>query len=154
MTDAIQRAVVDAFYQAYRSRDPDRIGMFLDDEVEWLTTGPTAVMAFCGKWQGKPAVLERFSSVTPRLIMFKNLDIESLLVDGDRSAMFGRITSVHRHSGRLICHRSAHIAQYRAGKILHYRVINDSLDAAEQFVGHRIDLNFDPDEGAGDLIAV
>lgn len=154
MTEAIPRAVVEAFYQAYRSRDPERIGMFVDDDVDWASAGPVEVMRFCGAWRGKAAVMDRFRSVLPQVINFKSLDIEALLVDGDRSAMFGRIASTHIETGRLICHRTAHLARYRGGKVFHYRVTNDSLDAAEQFVGHRLDLSSDPDEGAGDLIAV
>jgi ketosteroid isomerase-like protein len=145
MTSPVPRPAVEAFYQAYISRDPQRIGALLDDDVEWEIAGPVEVMQVCGHWRGKAAVIDHFARVVPQVIDFKCLDIEHLLVDGDRSAMFGRISSVHRRSGRRISHRVAHIARYRDGKVVYFRVINDSLDAAEQFIGHEIDLTGPPD---------
>jgi ketosteroid isomerase-like protein len=143
MTSPVSRAVVDEFYAAYISRDPQRIGATLDDDVEWHVAGPVEVMLVCGFWRGKAAVMDRFARVVPQIIEFKSLDIESLLVDGDRSAMFGRIHCLQRATGRTISHRVAHIVRYRDDKIVYFRVINDSLDAAEQYVGHRIDLKGD-----------
>jgi ketosteroid isomerase-like protein len=153
MSEPVSRTTVEAFYQAYSSRDPERIGAMVDDNVEWYVGGPADVMVVCGSWRGKKAVIDRFRQV-PKVIQFRTLEIESLLVDGDTSAMFGRVSSIHRASGRLICHRASHLVRYRDGKVIYFRVINDSLDAAEQFVGHRIDLMSDPDGGMGDLIAV
>jgi ketosteroid isomerase-like protein len=146
--------VVEAFYQAYCTRDPDRIGMYLDDDVEWVVEGPVEVISFYGTWRGKAAVLDRFRRIVPQVTDFKKLDIDALLVDGESSAMFGRITSVQRKTGRLISHRCAHLVRYRAGKVFYLRVLTDNLDAVEQFLGHRIDLTSDPDDRAGDLIAV
>lgn len=154
MSEAVPRTAVETFYEAYISRDPERIGACLDDNVEWHVGGPVEVMQVCGSWRGKAAVIERFRSLVPRVVKFNKLEIESLLVDGDSSAMFGRISAIHRDSGRVICHRVAQVARYRDGKVVSFRVINDSLDAAEQYVGHRIDLTADPDGGQGDLIAV
>lgn len=140
MTEPVARAVVEAFYEAFRSRDPVRIGEFLDDDVEWHVAGPAEVMQVCGQWRGKAAVMDRFARVIPRVIEFRRLEAECLLVDGDRSALFGRIVSRHVASGRTISHRIAHFARYRGGKVISLLAMNDSLDAAEQFIGHRIKL--------------
>ena len=88
----------------------------------------------------------------PQVIEFKSLDTECLLVDGDSSALFGRIACMHRPTGRLICHRVAHIVRYRNGKVVYFRVINDSLDAAEQYIGHRINLKDDAVSTGSDLV--
>ncbi|HEY4142246.1 MAG TPA: nuclear transport factor 2 family protein [Pseudolabrys sp.] len=143
MANAVSRDVVDAFYEAYISRDPKKIGAMVDDNVEWLVNGPVEVMHVCGAWHGKAAVIDRFATQMPKLIEFKALDIENLLVDGDSSALFGRISCVHLPTGRHICHRVAHIARYRDGKVVSLRVMNDSLDAAEQYVGHHIEFTDD-----------
>lgn len=45
-------------------------------------------------------------------------------------------------------------APYRDGKVFYFHVINDSLDAAEQYVGHRIHLTGDASMLNGDLFAV
>ena len=154
MTHPVSRAVVNEFYNAYISRDPQRIGASLDDDVEWHVAGPAEVMQVCGFWRGKAAVIDRFARVVPKIIVFKSLDIESLLVDGDSSAMFGRIHCLQHGTGRSISHRVAHLARYRNGKVVHLRVMNDSLDAAEQYVGHRIDLNADAPPSPCDEFAV
>jgi ketosteroid isomerase-like protein len=152
MTHPVSRSVAESFYQAYDSRDPQRIGGFLDDHVEWDVFGPAAVMQVCGQWRGKAAVMDRFASVVPRIIEFIRLDRECLLVDGDRAAMNGRVTGRHCESGRIISHRVAHFIQFRDGKVISFRAINDTLDAAEQFLGHAIDLG--AVAGDADLVMV
>jgi ketosteroid isomerase-like protein len=154
MTNPVSRAVVDEFYRAYVSRDPQRIGSFLDDDVEWHVAGPVAVMQVCGYWRGKAAVIDRFTNLVPKIVQFRALEIEFLLVDGDSSALFGRVSCVQLATGRSINHRVAHIARYRDGKVVYYRVINDSLDAAEQYVGHRINLTDDAPLSPSDDFAV
>jgi ketosteroid isomerase-like protein len=154
MTAPVARSIVEAFYAAYISRDPQRIGALLDDDVEWQVSGPAEVMQVCGLWQGKAAVIDRFECQMPKIIDFKSLQIDHLLVDGDHSAMFGRITCVQRQTGRLISHGVAHVVRYYDGKVINFRVINDSLDAAEQFIGHHIDLTGPADPAGDDLVAV
>ena len=154
MTAPVARSVVEAFYEAYISRDPQRIGALLDDDVEWQVSGPAEVMQVCGLWQGKAAVIDRFECQVPKIIDFKSLHIDHLLVDGDHSAMFGRITCVQRQTGRLISHRVAHIARYSDGKVVDFQVINDSLDAVEQYIGHPIDLTAPGVPADNDLVAV
>lgn len=154
MAQAVPRHVVEDFYRVYILRDAQAIGAAVTDDVEWVVNGPVDVMQVCGVWHGKAAVIERFATQIPKIIDFKSLEIESLLVDGDRSAMFGRISCVHRQTGRHICHRVAHLAHYRDGKVCGLRVMNDSLDAAEQYVGHHIELTTDAPTMTDDLIAL
>jgi ketosteroid isomerase-like protein len=154
MTAPVARSVVEAFYEAYISRDPQRIGALLDDDVEWQVTGPADVMQVCGHWHGKAAVIDRFASLVPKIIEFKSLHIDHLLVDDDHSAMFGRITCVQLHTRRLISHGVAHIVRYHDGKVIDFRVINDSLDAAEQYIGHPIDLAAPGVPADDDFVAV
>jgi ketosteroid isomerase-like protein len=145
MTDSVARSVVEAFYQAYDSRDPVRIGAVVDDDVEWCVLGP-AVMQVCGQWRGKAAVIERFTNLVPQVTEFKKFERSYLLVDGDESAACGRVTSRHRATGRTVSHRVAHFVRYRAGKVISFHAITDTLDAAEQYIGHRIDLGIVPSD--------
>ena len=153
MIEPVSRATVEAFYRAYISRDPYQIGATLDDDVEWHITGPAEAIKICGFWRGKAAVVERFRLVS-EVIALKRLDIEHLLVDGDSSAMFGRITSLLHETGRVISHRVAQIVRYRAGKVIHFSVINDSFDAAEQFLGHRLNVHDTSAPADGELVVV
>lgn len=154
MTHSVPRRIVEAFYQAYVSRDPDRIGACLHDEVEWLVTGPVEVMQVCGHWHGKTAVIDRFARQVPQVIGFRDLQIEQLLVDGEASAMCGRIVCVHRRTGRLISHRVAHFVRYCDEKVISFLAINDSLDAAEQFMDRRVDFPGPVEPSDGDLIVI
>lgn len=126
----------------------------LDDDVEWIVSGPTEVMQVCGSWRGKGAVTDWFANHVPQIIAFVSFETERLLVDGECSAMFGRINVRHRPSGRMISHRVAHLVRYRDGKVVSFRCLNDSLDAAEQYIGHPIPLTADAPPVADDLVKV
>jgi ketosteroid isomerase-like protein len=154
MNYAVSRAVVEAFYEAYSSRDPERIAAFLDDNIEWSVYGPVEVMQVCGQWLGKAAVYDRWARTIPKAIENSRFERECLLVDGDHSALFGRVTSRQRASGRIISHRAAHFVTWHDDKVVTFRVINDSLDAVEQFIGHRIDLSADMDATEVDIVAI
>jgi ketosteroid isomerase-like protein len=154
MTEPVSRANVEAFYAAYVSGVPGRIEAFLDDDVEWHVTGPVDVIQVCGSWYGRAAVIDRFARLVPSVISARKLDIEELLVDGDRSAMFGRMSSRHCPSGRVISHRVSHIVRYRDSRVVYFRVVNDSFDAAEQFLGHRINVGEEGANAGGDLVAI
>lgn len=152
MNDPVSRAVVERFYQAYDSRDAERIGAMLDDNVEWEVFGPVAVMQNCGRWCGKATVTDRFARVIPQMIDFKKFERDFLLVDGNESAACGRFIINHRATARIISHRCAHFVRYRNGKVISFRAIIDTLDAAEQYIGHRIDLGVTPSDN--DLVSV
>jgi ketosteroid isomerase-like protein len=154
MPEPVSRATVEAFYEAYMSGDPERIGALLDDDVEWHVTGPVDIIQVCGSWRGRRAVVERFARLVPRVISSRSLHIEHLLIDGDKSAMFGRMTSRHCTSGRVISHRASHIARYRGGKVVFFCVVSDSFDAAEQYLGHRLSADAALSPAPGELIAV
>lgn len=152
MNTSVSRAVVEQFYQAYDSRDANRIGAVVDDNVEWDVFGPVAVMQNCGQWRGKAAVIDRFARIVPKVIDFKTFERDFLLVDGDQSAACGRVISKHCGSGRIISHRAAHFIRYRDGKVITFRAINDTLDAAEQYMGRSIDFGATFDNA--DLVGV
>ena len=152
MNDPVSRADVERFYEAYDSRDANRIGAMLDDNVVWDVFGPVAVMQNCGQWRGKAAVIDRFAHLVPEMIDFKKFERDCMLVDGDESAVCGRFIIKHRATGRTISHRCAHFVRYRNGKVVSFRAIIDTLDAAEQYLGHAIDFGSVANES--DLIGV
>ena len=157
MTSPVPRSVVQAFYEAYVSRDPDRIAAFLDDDVEWVGAGPVELLRFCGHRRGKAAVIEFFAHLVPSVLQFKGFEPEELLVDGDRAATAGKLSGIQLTTGRMISYRCSQFLRFRDGKITSFRALIDSFDAAEQMLGHRIDLQQKADRAgtaAGDLVVV
>jgi ketosteroid isomerase-like protein len=157
MTSPVARSEVRAFYQAYASRDPARIAPFLADDVEWLIAGPVDVFPFCGYRRGKAAVIALFAEQIPQVFSFRGFEPEELVIDGDRSATFSRISGILPGTSRVISYRCAQFLRFLNGQVVSFRSIIDSFDAAEQLVGHRIEVQCGsgPTAGCGDdLVAV
>jgi ketosteroid isomerase-like protein len=140
MTAPVSRAVVAAFYQAYASRDQAKIAPFIDDNAEWMIVGPIDIFPFCGRRRGKAAVLELFARVVPELLQITGVVTDQLLVDGDCAAALNRLTAIQRSTGRIISYRSAQFVRFRNNKVVDFRSLIDSFDAAEQVLGHHIDI--------------
>jgi ketosteroid isomerase-like protein len=136
----VSRQLVRDFYDARMSRNPETIGRLLHDDVDWLITGPVDLIPFCGQWRGKAAAIDVMCRIAPSCIRVSECTIEELLVDGDRAAVFNRITSTQNRTGRTVSYQRAEFFMFRDGKILTYRSIMDSFDIAEQVLGHEIDL--------------
>ena len=152
------RHTVEAFFAAYGSRDPVGVGALVSDDIDWRVTGPVEVMSFCGHWRGKMAVMRMLKESVPRIFEERTIVTEQLLVDGDRAAAFAKLTGIQRHTERVISYRMAHFVRLAEDRIVDIRSLVDSLNAAEQLLGHRIDLSREGGpallETEGDLVAV
>ena len=154
---SVSRSTVLAFYQAYVTLDSVRIEEFLDDDVDWMISGPVDVLCFCGQRRGKQAVLEIFR-LFPASFNITGFEPQSLLIDGDRVAMMSILSGRTLDRKRKISYRVAHFMRFRDGKVIEFCSIIDSFDAAEQLLGHAINVSqrqtaSDP-TATGDLIAV
>jgi ketosteroid isomerase-like protein len=146
---------VENFRRARKSRDPQLIEPFLDDHVDWLVTGPVELLHFCGQRLGKAEVLDSLTRQHTEVLSTFKVELDLLLVDGNRTASLGRMIGTHRKTGRIISYSHAQFMRFCDGKIVEYRGIIDSFNAAEQMIGHAIEL---PESlrvpSAGDLIAI
>ena len=146
---------VENFSRARKSRDPRLIEPFLDDHVDWLVTGPVEFLDFCGQRLGKTEVLDSLTRQHATVLSTFKTEVDFLLVDGDRAASHGRMIGTQRKTGRIIIYSHAQFLRFRDGRIIEYRGIIDSFNAAEQMLGHAIGL---PESlggpGDGDLIAI
>jgi len=141
MTTPVARSTVQAFFEAFASKDPARLAPFLQDDVVWTIVGPVELIRYCGERRGKAAVLDMFGRIAPSALRLTRFDPEMLLVDGDRCAMLARLTGVTPEDGRTISYRCTQFVRFVDDKVADYRSIIDSFDAAEQFLGHPIDLS-------------
>jgi ketosteroid isomerase-like protein len=155
MAQTLTREIIERFYRARLSRDPSRIEPFLDDNVDWLITGPIELLQFCGQRRGKAEVLDILVRVMPSIMHVSKVQLESLLIDRDRAATFSRLTGTLSSTGRIISYHQVQFLQFRNQQIIEYRAIIDSFDAAEQMIGHPIALSESPGMiDSGERIAV
>jgi ketosteroid isomerase-like protein len=154
MGQVLTREHVESFRRARMTHDARQIEPFLADDVDWLLTGPVELLSFCGQRNGKAEVLNCLTEVQPTVLNVKNVELGALLIDGDRAASFSRMTGVQPGTGRTISYHQAQFMRFRDGKIVEYRGIIDSFDAAEQMIGHRLELNSPSQPANGDRVAV
>jgi ketosteroid isomerase-like protein len=136
MTDAVPRAVVDAFYTAYASRDVTKIADFIHDEVEWTISGPVDYLRFCGTHRGKAAVLDLIHRQVPEVLRVFSFVPDAIVVDGDQVATLSRQSAKRTADGRVISYRVANFIRFRDGKVIENLSLLDSFDAVEQVLGH------------------
>jgi ketosteroid isomerase-like protein len=154
MTQPVPRPVVEAFYQALATCDMATLSHYLDDDVVWTISGPVDILPFCGTRHGKAAVLDLIERKVPAVFRVFSFVHDAMLVDGDRAAVFGKLTATKRDIGHAISYRIAQFLRFRDEKVIEYISIIDSFDAVEQVLGHPLDLREGHRAGQGDLIAV
>lgn len=144
MTPAISRDLINDYFRACVAREPERIAPFLDDDVSWSVIGPVDVLPFCGEHRGKRAVIDTIVRLGPSVLRIKAMELEEMLVDGDRAATFMRIIAEHGGTGRTVSYRCAQFLRFRNNKLIEFRALLDSFDAAEQMIGHPIEVTPPP----------
>ena len=102
MSKPVLRAVVEAFYHALSIRDIDRLATFIDDEVVWTISGPVDILPFCGRRVGKDVVMDLLVREVPTFLSRRRFVAKTMLVDGDRAAVLGKLTATKRDGGRAI----------------------------------------------------
>lgn len=131
---------VATFYRAYLSRDRDLLDAILDDDVDWLLAGPAEQFDLYGSRRGKAAAIELVTRIMPCFFYLADFEIDHLLVHGERVASYGHVRARQRDTGRSLRFRAAHFLRFRDGKLVSFRGIADTFDAAQQVVGHPIDV--------------
>lgn len=153
MTEPVSREVVEAFYEAYGTRNLKRTADFLADDVEWTISGPVDVLLFCGTHQGKAAVLNMMSRLAPQVFDITKFEPSTMLIDGDRVATLNRLWARHKDDSRVISYRLAHFLRFRSNKVVEALSLLDSFDAVEQVLGYPLTAQ-EREPMTGDLIAV
>ena len=128
------------FYRAYITRDSDLLDAILDDDVEWILTGPAEQFDIYGSRRGKKAAVELVTRIMPCFFRITDFEIEHLLVQGGHVAAYGQMRARQPDTGRSLCFRGAHFMRFKDGKLLVFRSIADTFDVAQQMVGHPIDV--------------
>ena len=141
MSKPVPRAVVEAFYRALSARDFDALASYLDEDVDWTISGPVDILPFCGKRIGKDVVMKLLARESPAFLSNRRFSAQTMLVDGDRAAILGKLNATTSNGGRAISYRIAHFIQFRDEKVINYVPIIDSFDAAEQMLGYSLNAH-------------
>jgi ketosteroid isomerase-like protein len=153
MSKAVPRAVVEAFYQALSARNFDALASYLDEDVDWTISGPVDILPFCGRRVGRDVVMKLLARESPAFLANRRFSAQTMLVDGDRAAVLGKLNANTRNGGRAISYRIAHFIQFRDEKVINYVSIIDSFDAAEQMLGYSLDA-YDGYRVEGNIVTV
>jgi ketosteroid isomerase-like protein len=156
--NGVSRELLESLFDAIRSCDPEKIAPLLDPDIEWLISGPAEVFDFYGARHGKEAVLELLTRIGPCFFRITGFELEDLLIQDDRAAAFGSVCGVQTETGRVIRYRCARFMQFRNGRLVSFRAVADTLDAAQQLVGRAIRLNATGDaptaQPGGNVVAI
>lgn len=152
-TGPVPRAVVKAFYHAPANRDMGTLATFLDEQVVWTISGPVDMLPFCGQRIGKAVVMKLLVRDIPTFLSDRRFVPNTMLVDGDRAAVLGRLNATKRDDGHAISYRIAHFIKFRDEKVVEYVSIIDSFDAVEQMLGYNLDA-YDGYRVEGDIVTV
>jgi ketosteroid isomerase-like protein len=152
MAHTVTRQVVDAFYDAYTTGDRDKLAAILHDDIEWLISGPVAVLLYCGERHGKAQVLELACNILPGVLADLKVWHESVVISGDSVATLNRLTARRRSDGRQIGYRFAHFIRFQDGKVIETLSVIDTFDAAEQMLGHSLAVHDDGVPHAKNLV--
>ena len=131
------RTLAEIFYRASAERDVERALALIADDVSWLVQGPVDVFPFLGQRYGKAAVRDGYRDIA-RKLEITSYDLESLLVDGDRSAALIRISAIVRATGRVMSVRTSQFARWHDGKIGEMHGVIDTYDMVEQTLGRSL----------------
>ncbi len=137
MAQHTTRALAEAFYHASAERDVERAMSLIDENVDWLVQGPVDVFLFLGQRHRRAAVLEGYREIA-RKLEITGYTLETLLVDGSRSAALIRITAIVRATGRLMSVRTSQFMRFGGGQIVEMRSVIDTYDMVEQTLGRSL----------------
>ena len=141
----VDRAIVEAYFDAFSSRNVEAFATFLHDNVRWMISGPVDVIPYCGVHRGKAAVIDVMARRARSVLGVTRVTREQFLIQGNRGAALTRLTAQLRADGRTISYRIANFFRFQDGKLIENTSLMDSFDAAEQVLGHNIDLAIDAD---------
>ena len=139
MSVPVTRDLLDGFYAACISRDPAQIEPYLDDDVEWMLSGPVDVLWYCGRRKGRAAAIEMLIQGR-EVIELKSFDFDDVLIAGDRAATLSWFIGTEPRTGRPVKFRCSHFLRFRDGKVSSFRAVRDTFSFVEQVIGHPLGL--------------
>jgi ketosteroid isomerase-like protein len=136
-TEATNRAIVEAIYDALLRGDVAAVMAGLHDDVELEIHGPSSI-PFAGRYRGR-AELERFFEVVAHHVERDPADpvpaVHQYVVEGDHVVAIGMDRVKSRGTGSTCESWWVHVLEIRDGKVARIREFMDTAAAHEAFVG-------------------
>jgi ketosteroid isomerase-like protein len=128
-----------ALHRAINERQREDLEAVIDDEVDWAIYGPIDMFPFFGARRGKLAVLEVVRQIAESVRVYR-FDRESVMLGVDSAASMIRYSLTALDTNKAISLRTAHFAQFKAGRLVSLRVLVDTFDLVEQALGRPVHL--------------
>jgi ketosteroid isomerase-like protein len=133
------RSIIEDILDAFQRGDNDRLAARYHEDVDWLFHAPVSLFPFAGARRGKAEVFKGFALLYEAFRPV-HYQVQAVVVDGDRAATLSHSHMEQRATGRIIRSRIAGFHRFQDGLLIEYRGFTDSFDAAEQVLGHELNL--------------
>jgi ketosteroid isomerase-like protein len=119
--------LVQQAYQSFKTGDIERLLDSLDTDVQWRLP-EMANVPFAGKWQGREAVEQFFSTVAQAQDAIE-FEPEEFIAQGDKVVALGRFAWRVRATGKQFRADWAHVWTVRRGKVTRFNEYTDTVAA-------------------------
>lgn len=147
-------SLIEAYFEAFASRDPAAFGAYLHADVVWTISGPIDVIPYCGTHRGKAAVVDVMARRARDVLGAVKVTREKFLIDGNRGAALTRLTGRLADNSRTVSYRVVNFFRFQDGKVIENISLMDSFDAAEQVLGHALEVGDAPSLADDNIVAI
>ena len=109
---------------------PAELAEMFSEDVDWFIAGDTERAPWVGRRRGRAGVVE-FFTLFARGVQPLRLDLEEPLVSGERAVVLGAFDSLLTASGRVVSSEGAIVMHVRDGRIVRYRILEDSFAVSQ-----------------------
>lgn len=123
------RSLIEMYYNALTSGDRDTVAELVDEDCVWLPPVSAGIGPVEG---GKEVVAELTGNVLKRTFDLSkpfNLEVRSMIVDGDKAVVQQRLTATAKATGADYDNQYCWVYTCRDGKIVHMEEYADTLVA-------------------------
>jgi hypothetical protein len=117
-------------YEAFGRGDIDRLLSLFDDNIEWVSPGPSDLPT-AGTRRGRQQVAEFFRAVN-EVFEIQRFEPKTFVAQGDRVVVLGEDTSRIKATGKVLSGSWAHAFEIRNGKVMAFQEYLDTADAVAE----------------------
>lgn len=129
MTETTRAVVEEFFRRAGSGASPEHMAEMVSDDVDWFVAGDTSVVPWIGRKTGRAGVAEFYRQLRS-LVTSERFDVSEVVVQDDRAIALGYLESRVKSTGKLIRSEFAFDFTIRAGRIVRFRLFEDSFAVA------------------------